>query len=76
MMPNRNMHAVDGVVRLLLGAACIYIGFFNQTIIYNNVLSILLGLFGLVNVVSAMLSYCPVYGLAGFSTYHTNDDND
>ena len=76
MLFKRNLHSVDRIARLLLGSVCVYIGFINETIIYNNIISIVLGLFGVINIVSAILSNCPVYDLAGFSTYHKRDDNN
>lgn len=65
----RNLHAIDRIVRLLLGVGCCYIGFVNQTIIGNTVASVLVGLFGLINLFAGATAHCPIYGLTGLSTW-------
>jgi hypothetical protein len=68
MMKNRNMHPIDQVLRVLLGITLIYIGFFNAELVTDPLLGILLGAFGVVNLLSGMVGFCPVYLVAGLST--------
>lgn len=74
----RNLHTLDRVVRLLLGVTCVYIGFIDNSIIGNLLASIIVGVFGIINLFAAFFSYCPIYGMTGISTYHNADrkDND
>ena len=65
----RNLHTLDRLARLLIGAACVYVGFFEQALIDNQIIALLVGAFGVVNVGASLFSHCPVYKLAGISTY-------
>lgn len=76
MFLKRNLHSVDKIIRLLIGVICIYLGFIDHTAISNDIVSNLLGLFGLINLLAGISSYCPVYGLAGISTYHKENIYD
>jgi hypothetical protein len=69
----RNLHSIDIVVRTLLGIALVYIGFIDTTLITNNVLRLLIGAFGAINIVAAVMRHCPVYGMAGISSYRNKD---
>ncbi|WP_417516057.1 DUF2892 domain-containing protein [Minwuia sp.] len=67
-MPNKNMHNVDRALRLIIGLVLLWIGVIDQDIIANQLIAWALGLFGVVNIVSALMAFCPVYFMAGFST--------
>ena len=69
MAIKRNLHTLDITVRTLIGIALVYVGFIDTTLITNNVVRILLGVFGVINLVAASMRYCPLYGLAGISSY-------
>jgi len=68
----RNLHSVDIAVRTITGLALVYVGFIDAELITNSVVRILLGAFGVLNLIAAAMRYCPIYGLARFSTYHKN----
>ncbi len=72
----RNLHNVDRLVRLVIGLGCLYIGFIDTSIIGNEIVSTIVGIFGIVNLFAAAFSYCPVYGLTGISTYRCKDGTD
>lgn len=63
-----NMNKLDRGLRIAGSIFLIYIGFINTGIVTNSVINILLGSFGLLNLVSALAGFCPVYYLAQFST--------
>ncbi len=67
-MPKRNMSALDAAIRLLTGALLIWVGFIADDIIANQLLANIVGAFGLLNISSSLMRYCPVYRLAGLST--------
>lgn len=69
----RNLHNIDIAIRLILGIALIYIGFIDTSIVANGIIRILLGVFGIVNIIAALMRHCPVYKLAGLSTFHQRD---
>ena len=63
-----NMHNIDRVIRLIIGLICIYVGFIDSSLISNNIVSILVGVFGVVNIWAFYTTRCPVYTAVGFST--------
>lgn len=69
----RNLHNIDIAIRLILGIALIYIGFIDTSIVANGIIRILLGVFGIVNIIAALMRHCPVYNLAGLSTFRKRD---
>lgn len=69
MAIKRNLHNVDITVRTLIGAALVYVCFIDTTYIANDVVRWLLGSFGVVNLFAAVVRSCPIYALAGISTF-------
>ena len=69
MALNRNLHAIDITIRTVIGAALIYICFVDTNYITNDIVRWLLGIFGVVNLLAGVLRFCPVYALAGISTF-------
>lgn len=69
----RNLHTLDRLTRIVIGVTCTYFGFVDHSIITNTTISILIGLFGVINIAAAITSHCPVYGISGISTY--KDEN-
>lgn len=67
-MFEQNMHPIDRAIRVVLGVTFIWIGFIDQGLISNSLISWAVGLFGMVNLVSASLAFCPVYLAVGIST--------
>ena len=70
MAIKRNLHTIDIVVRVLIGIALVYICFIDTNYISNDVVRWLLGIYGVINLISAGLRSCPIYTLAGISTFH------
>jgi len=68
----RNLHPLDRIIRAIIGLVCVYIGFIDQSVIGNVLASILVGIFGLINLFAAAVSYCPIDGITGISTYRGN----
>lgn len=73
MKIKRNLHVIDRVARTIVGIGCVYAGFVDAAIIGNEIVSILVGIFGLINLVAAITSFCVVYALAGISTCSNSD---
>ena len=64
-----NMCKVDRGLRIVLSLALIYIGFIDYHLLSNMVINYLIGAFGLLNLISALVGFCPVYFMAHISTY-------
>lgn len=67
-MPAKNMHTIDRAVRVAISLLLLWIGFIDQGMISNQLISWAIGLFGVLNLVSASAAFCPIYFIAGFST--------
>jgi uncharacterized membrane protein YuzA (DUF378 family) len=63
------MNGLDRGLRIVLSLILIYIGFINTHFLSNMVVSYLVGSFGVLNLVSALIGFCPVYFMAHLSTY-------
>jgi len=74
MIIKRNLHSIDILIRALTGAALVYVGFIDMTYVDNDVVRWLLAAFGIVNLFAAGMRTCPVYALAGISTFPNNDN--
>jgi len=68
MGKNPNMHVIDRTMRLFIGLICVSIGFVDTSLIASKPVSILVGIFGVINLWAFITSRCPVYSAAGFST--------
>lgn len=64
----RNIGTLDRVLRIGISAAMVYFGFFTNYLITDHLAGIALGVFGVANMVVALVGYCPLYRLIGFST--------
>jgi hypothetical protein len=60
---------MDRFARLLIGIVCIATPFAYPNVIGNDMLNVLTGLFGAVNLWAAAVANCPVYHVSGLSTY-------
>lgn len=67
-MPTRNMCGIDALIRLAIGVLLVWVGFFSEGMIVNDLLALLIGAFGLLNIGSSLMRFCPVYRFAGLST--------
>jgi len=68
----RNLHTVDRIFRLTIGLVCIYIGFFSG-LLDNQMVSVIIGIFGAINVYAFSVASCPVYSVCGISTIGANE---
>ncbi len=67
-MPARNMSKLDSFIRILIGAALIWLGFISEGVILNSLLANVVGIFGVLNIAASAVRICPVYSLARLST--------
>lgn len=64
----RNIGTLDRVLRIGISAGMIYFGFFSSALVTDRLAGLALGIFGTANMVVALVGYCPLYKLIGFST--------
>lgn len=63
-----NMCLLDRALRTIGSIYLIYIGFINTELLANPLLNLMLGGFGVFNIIVVMVGFCPVYFIAGIST--------
>ena len=63
-----NVGSIDRILRIVFGAAMIYIGFLSNGLLADHVASILLGSFGVIVFLSGVIKSCPLYLLIGFNS--------
>lgn len=63
-----NLSQIDRFIRGVIGVAVTGFALFNGNLIEDIFIEILLGIFGLLNLISLVFGWCPVYQLAGIST--------
>ncbi|MBI5463070.1 MAG: DUF2892 domain-containing protein [Gammaproteobacteria bacterium] len=68
-----NVGRFDQILRLGIGIAMVWVGFIDSEIIGDSLMANLLGLFGLFNLVAAVLRVCPFYTLADINTNNQDD---
>jgi hypothetical protein len=61
----RNMGTVDKIIRIVLGAVFIALWLMGMT---KGVLAIILGIVGVVFILTSVVSFCPLYALFGMRT--------
>ena len=64
----KNMSTIDRIIRTFAGLALIYFGFFYNGLTDYLIINLLIGLLGVINVVSSILGACPVYTIVGISS--------
>jgi hypothetical protein len=62
------MGRLDRMARFLIGVVLIYITLVDNSVIQNDVARYILAAIGLLNLVSAIISSCPMYVIAGIDT--------
>jgi len=65
---NRNLGMIDRILRGGIGIAMMYFGFFSQYLITDHIARLILGGMGVGMLLIAIVGYCPLYALIGFST--------
>jgi hypothetical protein len=63
-----NMGYLDRAARLVIGSAFLYIALINPDLITNQVLRYVLAVLGTVNIITALIAFCPLYTLVNIDT--------
>lgn len=70
MKIKQNLGVLDRILRIGISVAFIYFGFFDNPLVTDPTAGIILGLFGVGNMIVALVGNCPMYTLINFSTYY------
>ena len=68
MKIKQNLGLWDRIFRIGISSTMIYLGFFEHTLVIDEMAEIILGVFGTGMLVSALIGNCPLYEVIGFST--------
>lgn len=68
MYLEKNMSPIDRIIRILAGLVLTYIGFFSDGITHYLIINILIGVLGVINIISSLLGSCPVYTIVGINS--------
>lgn len=71
----RNMGMIDRMIRTVTGLAMVYLGFFEQEIIGNMTINIIVGVFGVISILFAYIAFCPIYTFGDISTIKNSSEN-
>ncbi|WP_218310304.1 YgaP family membrane protein [Alteromonas antoniana] len=68
MQVTQNLNTLDRSLRGIIGIVVTAFALFNGDYIEEPIIEILLGIFGLLNLISLFSGWCPIYHLAGIDT--------
>ena len=71
----KNMGQIDRIIRIMTGLVMMYFGFIDQSVIDSLVVNIIIGIFGIISIIFAYLSFCPIYTLGNVSTASDKSEN-
>ena len=69
-----NLGTVDRALRISISGAMVYIGFFDHSIVTDELAEMILGVFGVAILISAIIGNCPLYDLIGLNTCKSNNN--
>ncbi|VAX12082.1 hypothetical protein MNBD_GAMMA24-305 [hydrothermal vent metagenome] len=64
----RNIGWLDFAIRVCVSLVMIYFGFINESLVNDEIARLMLGIFGCLSLLIAIVGFCPVYVLTGFNT--------
>lgn len=70
---SRNVGRFDQILRIGIGFILIWVGFIDDSLIGDPMIGFLVGAFGSLNLIAALLRVCPVYSVAGINTNNQED---
>lgn len=68
-----NVGRLDQILRIGIGLVLVWVGFFDRSLIEDRLIAGAVGLFGLLNILAALVRVCPFYNLAGINTNNPDD---
>jgi hypothetical protein len=68
-----NVGRLDQILRIAISLIFIYVGFINEDFIYDSLSSNILGTFGVIFLIVAIVRFCPLYTIADINTCHKKE---
>jgi hypothetical protein len=68
------MGVIDRSLRIVVGAALIYFGLVDTALVENQIIRIVMAFFGVMNLTTSIIGFCPLYTLADLSTVSKSKD--
>ena len=68
MAIKKNMGLLDRLARIIIGIGLIYFGLFDITLVDNQTVRYIMAVFGVVNIITSVVAFCPLYVMANLST--------
>ncbi len=65
-----NVGRTDQILRIAVSLIFIYVGFIDEDFIYDSLSSRILGTFGVVFLIVAVVRFCPLYAITDINTCH------
>ena len=65
---SKNIGHIDQLIRLSISLSMIYFGFFNLSLIQDEFSATIVGIFGSMNLIVALIQFCPLYAVVGINT--------
>ncbi|WP_428981106.1 YgaP family membrane protein [Marinomonas phaeophyticola] len=74
MLVSRNLSTIDRTLRGVIGVSIFIFTLFFSNYIEDSIVWWLLFIFSVLNLVSLLTAWCPIYHLANLSTYKAKDE--
>lgn len=71
-----NLSGIDRLIRLSLGVFLLWLGLIAVDVLDDIAINVVIAIFGAVNVLSAIMSHCPLYKQAGISTLKPSNNHE
>jgi len=65
---SKNIGRIDQFLRLGISLSMIYFGFFDLSLIQDKFSATIVGIFGSMNLIVALIQFCPLYAVVGINT--------
>ena len=75
MAIKRNVGGIDRFLRIGISLLMVFLGFFNSSIISDELAGNILGIFGLAILLVAVVGFSPLYAAIGFDTCNKQQKN-
>ena len=69
LLISKNIGRIDQLIRLGISLSMIYFGFFDLSLIQDKFSATIVGIFGSMNLIVALIQFCPLYAVVGINTY-------
>jgi len=65
----KNIGRIDQLIRLGISLSMIYFGFFDLSLIQDEFSATIVGIFGSMNLIVALIQFCPLYAVVGINSH-------